>query len=954
MALENDRYPGIANKPLKQWQDDLFVHFNQLHQSRKNSGLSVFALEHGIAKTHLQYIFDKLKQELNANKVNRSNWLLWVVYATELGYNYDGDEYWQSFQDQTPNWNFNLREDIRWAFTEFHKRLGGVKPSGPWANHFSIISWPITHAILPKDLLAYFARLLYETRWKLVKTKLDDALVIGRLLLSNAHNIHSQRFHNFLQQEELVGRIALAILDSLSMEGNFDRIYSPTLKRIVSDLEKRGHAKEWLNVVRRDIKTRIVGASNSDKEHSNASKHTAPYQKKTFFKPRLSLRRAGTNNWDAIIDFPSFSASLENSDFTKFLKKTRFRITGVESTWLPADELLYGVQRKLTNWPLEVPLIMFEKDSEYAIKLIRDDCKINDGPIWLFRIGSDGIAHEIGSKAVRPGSKYIMVFSSNNLNLKQFSIDCTVNCADVIAKEIHVPALITDEIEEQFKRVGLRIAKTIRIWPVGLPARVWDGEGISEWLTTETPCFEVTYDHPVQEFHIVVGNLGTVIKGKSANVPTFFKLPKLPAGRHTLIIKPVIKNASSDDLQGIIQLEVRDPISWTPGTLLHSGLNSFLDPPEDNLDSFLLSKSKLNVVGPANRNVSVSFEFYGGNRQMKTIGPKNFILPVSGNALNPMCSEAIKDEELQLAKRMKLIISADELGQRIHSFQRDIVPLRWLFKSKHGKNSLRIIDETDSPEVLQILFFSFEKPTEQVLLSAKDWLAGQETSLKGLVIANKGKHQHAIVLSPLESTKTLQGLGVSPILPRISQTNRLNSVVELGKYAQTWQKARCVNLIAHLHRQKVLDAIVHNILQSLCGSEWTNIESEFMIQQIINSSIRDFSSKIGNRSLADIMRFRIETKEPSAVRPDEEKKWFMGAVERCSVCKTKSLSYFAIKFAANPLRIGEYFSEDFDRNFRELEKNPVLIKSARFYALAISKIVDPSKTDVFLPAGWKW
>jgi hypothetical protein len=27
-------------------------------------------------------------------------------------------------------------------------------------------------------------------------------------------------------------------------------------------------------------------------------------------------------------------------------------------------------------------------------------------------------------------------------------------------------------------------------------ARAWDGEGHTEWLTTESPCFGIVHDHP--------------------------------------------------------------------------------------------------------------------------------------------------------------------------------------------------------------------------------------------------------------------------------------------------------------------------------------------------------------------------------------------------------------------------------------------------------------------------
>ena len=84
-----------------------------------------------------------------------------MVYAAELGYRYSGDEYWQTFEAQTPGWAQSAnRECIRSVFEKFSDTFGGARPSGAWANWFSIISWPVTHAVLPADLQRQFARLL--------------------------------------------------------------------------------------------------------------------------------------------------------------------------------------------------------------------------------------------------------------------------------------------------------------------------------------------------------------------------------------------------------------------------------------------------------------------------------------------------------------------------------------------------------------------------------------------------------------------------------------------------------------------------------------------------------------------------------------------------------------------------------------------------------------------------
>ncbi len=146
--------------PLDQWQERLERHFESLVNTRKSLGLPIFALEHGLNDKEMGEISSLLRSQCASGLRMAPHWLLWVVYATERGYGYDGGEYWRSFEDETPEWNFNDRYRIVPWFKKFQKTLNGVIPSGPWATHFRIIAWPITHAILPRYLQHQFARVL--------------------------------------------------------------------------------------------------------------------------------------------------------------------------------------------------------------------------------------------------------------------------------------------------------------------------------------------------------------------------------------------------------------------------------------------------------------------------------------------------------------------------------------------------------------------------------------------------------------------------------------------------------------------------------------------------------------------------------------------------------------------------------------------------------------------------
>ena len=171
---------------LDQWQERLQSHFTQLASARSYSDYRLSVLEHDLTDEEFDEIIDLLHAELNnAWKLGR-HWLVWVVYATELGYDYDGDEYWSSFEARTPGWRESItatrRNQLRTWFEKFQITYQGVKPSGPWAEWFSIIAWPITHAILPKYLQWQFAKSLYELRHQLAHLERISVRAVGELL----------------------------------------------------------------------------------------------------------------------------------------------------------------------------------------------------------------------------------------------------------------------------------------------------------------------------------------------------------------------------------------------------------------------------------------------------------------------------------------------------------------------------------------------------------------------------------------------------------------------------------------------------------------------------------------------------------------------------------------------------------------------------------------------------
>ena len=237
---------------LARWHTRLAEHFRQLRTTRQAGGgdRPVFALEHGLNGTEVDELATAIHDQISSQPPVKGHSLPWIVYAAELGYRYSGDEYWQTFESETPGWTeYGDRDWIRTCFRKFCSEFGGAKPSGRWAEQFSIICWPITHAILPKDLQQQFARILYELRDSFSAELFESPSILGSFIADRSWNA-SSRFQNLAEEKVLVGQIAAALLNQEKL-GAGSLVHPATLLRISRDLDRERRAREWLRVARR-------------------------------------------------------------------------------------------------------------------------------------------------------------------------------------------------------------------------------------------------------------------------------------------------------------------------------------------------------------------------------------------------------------------------------------------------------------------------------------------------------------------------------------------------------------------------------------------------------------------------------------------------------------------------------------------------------------------------------
>ena len=937
---------------LKDLQDRLHAHFCTLASARKRSGFPIFALEHGLSPKLLHRINVKLRDRQRARQPVATHWLLWAVYASEAGYGYAGDEYWSTFESQTPNWQFHDRPKIKASLVRFQKSYNGVVPSGPWAEHFSIIAWPITHALLPRYLQRQFAKLLYDLRWRLATVSTTEAGSIGRLL--SAHASHtSPRVQEFLQQEELTGQIVAALLRGESADTE-ELIHAPTLTRVVEDLERVRSSREWLKETKRVVSDRFKGIGRgiyrpSASTGTRPERPVLPDVTRFVIRPDLFLRHARNGNWSVVLQMKSLRPiAAESPQLRAFLDSTRCRLSGA-TDWKPTGWLLSGDRKgALKRWPdRSNPLIQFERPNSLMDHLLQSEYRLQSSPVWLFRIGSDGIARHIESRTVRPNHDYIVVTESTVPPELPGASPCALQCEGVRALRLSIPDHVPAETTARLQKSGLHVARTIQVWPTGLPGRGWDGDGGTEWLTTESPCFGITTDHPVDALTFRLNNgLGRVLDTPIDGAPMFVRLPRLPTGNHTLIVEahrsPDLDDAvSTPPATGFARLAVREPEPWLPGVASHAGLIVTIDPYDANLDLFWRNELNISVTGPADFAVTLHVSLYAADGRKilsEPVGPP-MDLPITHDEWRHAFEKFVDNENRAWkyleAASCTLEIKADSLGTSTLTFDHAPSPLRWLMKSQRPQTVVRLIDDTGGHETApDINFYSMEHPLNATPLDPENARAGQTVLPPGgLFLARLPPFADAAVVSAPPRHMGFRDLGV---VPNVHVAKSPTALTDAFGLLRLWHDARQAGFLADIKQRQVTRGIVDAIFVAICGENWAKAEGDLANRPIPRTALQalvarvdkrtPFGQQLSNQSFASDAETTVATR-------------FATLAARHGVSRDRDLCLFALRFANHPIDIlPDPLLND---RIALLSQSPALLRGARLLTLLRQHHRDP-------------
>jgi hypothetical protein len=649
------------------------------------------------------------------------------------------------------------------------------------------------------------------------------------------------------------------------------------------------------------------------------------------------------------MEVPDFGGVARLSpELSQLLKTTRCTLAGTAGAMLPAGWTLYAQQmRIMKSWPEPgAPMIAFERQNPVLENILRGECRFPQGPVWVFRIGSDGLAREITGKTVRPGQRYVILSQAPLNTILRFAKPTSIECEGVSGLILALPEAVEREETAELHKLGLQVARNIRVWPAGLCIRNWDGEGHGDWLSTEAPCFGIVHDYAVEEYNVRLNDDPEItIEGTRAGHPVFIRLAPLPPGRHLLSVRAkriglLAGSQALRDLEGHVELKVRDPAPWKPGTTSHPGLAISLDPPDPSLDAFWEGNVRLSVLGPEGRDVACSITLTGRNGVSvlsQEIG--KFDLPITASTWTQRFKRFANDDSRAWkyleASTGRFVIKGEELGEYALPLEKEAKPVRWICRTAAHATEVRLADDTGQEQLAEAKFFALKRPAAPQALDTAFAMAGMVAEEPGgLFYAHQEGHWDALVVSSSRGAVGFCELVVEPDLSGAPQDiGALLFLIEL------WHQARLAGPLAESRRDLISRRLLDRLYLALCGSRWSHAEEAFFHHPQIQDFQRLERAVEGRMSFAVVLRqscAKMEQGMASGTR------WFAEVASRYGVCHDP-----ALRLASWPFALGKESAL-----VDAVRQNAVLMRGARLVALHCIA-ADREHPGTHLPR-WAW
>lgn len=944
---------------LNDWHRRLEDHFRRLCEQR--GGWPLFALEHGLTSEELEELNCAIRAWIAARRPQTTQRYAWIVYASEFGYRYSGESYWPAFERETPGWvQRGERTWLRKAFRDFAAAFKGAEPHGPWAQHFSIICWPITHGILPTDLQRQLVKLLFDFRGSFTSATFSSAEALGRHIHALSQ-YGSARFQEFAQNEVLLGQISAALL--MGSATDTPLLAPATLKRILADIDRESTAGEWLREAQarvgrlnvrglgslRDRRSHAVPAQGSDRRLTQLA--AIRLELELFARPR------GVDSWEAWIQFPSFVpvASMWPK-VGAYLERVRPLLVVNDPIPLARGWLLAGNRQiRLKEWPTPGGRCLEFEEPPKELSLVVNAIRFPSGEPLVLRIQEDGEAVAVRSGTVGAGERYLVLSRKPLTSTRPELHAASIACAGIFASVLEVPHIIDDDLERWLKANGIAVSKSLKVWAVGPVPAAWDDNGYCESLVGDPLIIAVSADYPVAQVTATLeGGTRLDVKGANSGSPFFLYLPALEEGAHELILEAA--GTTGTIAAGKLRIVCRVP--GATGRTEHSGEAMLLScvPRVPTLEAMWQGQVEVALLGPAGRSVECTLSLLDRGRtrvQFERQLP-SLKLPVTARAwqeywnAHVLAREDIL-EQYDLASACRVTWDAGAVGRQSIVCDRTVAPLRWaVSRANDGMHARLLDDREDGP--LKIEFFSFERPAESTKLLPSSCAEGWNVPAVGGLLHADGKSWSAtVIVSPALVFRDFQSLELNcEVQPWIRQHDALNALLQL---IELWSRAEIRgSALGPPRRARAVACLVSECFSTIGGDRWRKAEQALggnlgalpavsatvidpelarqIVEQAQTTAREDMLVRV--QALEAICRkhlpaecLRVSGRQIANIRPGVRRR----------IDQVKWLCEFVLRLSEHPAGVREWAGQKLGMGFEMLIDVPAIARSGRLFAI---------------------
>ena len=551
-------------------------------------------------------------------------------------------------------------------------------------------------------------------------------------------------------------------------------------------------------------------------------------------QPHINLKLSDNEKYDLWIRTPKLNSYFTTcSELKNDFLRYRFRFQSESDSYHLPSNLLDARSFKLKKWPkVESPLLNPIDCDNLKVKELYEKIKIkNKGAVYLFKLQKNGMGIHLVTGVLNPGYSYILV-SENIKPLEGKGVPVNFNFEGVQGIKFEVTE--TGKIpfsDRELQDLGLCNVSYLDVWPAGIAPSQWDGGDFIEWLSTDTPILAIRASDKVNEVTVNLQQKELTVPLEDNEIK-FVELPNLCSGTHPISFCSHSKVSALDKIYFKIDIVIRDPHLWERGSGPCNPLMINLDPLNPSYEDLINSNINIEIDGPYELKIDVTIEFYKKHKKKNPILEKSFpaTLPLNSSKWNSLFTQYIKKknqlEKMDEAHFCKINFKAKEFGTSSICLEREQSALRWCLQKNKRKIQLKLIDDTDSFEEPEVLYYPLKTPDTSSNLDFYDTLKGFDIKNKaGLFFAEVNGNKSTFISNRVKKTAhSFKEFFTSQEKIEIKKYNiqQLPKIIEL---LRLWHSPSVAGLFES-DKQNVILELTKSFFSTIGGEKWYLIESK--------------------------------------------------------------------------------------------------------------------------------